>query len=402
MPQLVFQHKELPDPYRWILPGSKSLSHRYIVAQKLYAPECLLNNLSSSTDTQALLKAIEQPKRVHFEDGATPLRFFIALAAALSWNSTLDAGPRLRQRPIQDLIHCLGLSPLTQFPYTVEGALAPRSLWEVSTSDSSQYLSAILLIAPFVHGQGNPCQVRYPAEFPSKPYADMTLKVLEEFGIQQQQNGDILTLTWTHTKAPTQISIEPDWSSAAFAYNICLALNSVHIELPGLRKHSWQGDSQIQGIYDHLGIASSETPDGLTIFPRKDHRFTPQAILNLSQMPDSVPALACAYAFKNESVCLEGIENLVFKESNRIEALMHNFSALGIEHSYQNGSMCIAGSSHARQPHASIETFQDHRIAMAFALFAVRQPLNLSETQSVNKSFPHFWAGLKDLNFDWK
>ena len=402
MPQLVFQHKELPDPYRWILPGSKSLSHRYIVAQKLYAPDCLLNNLSSSTDTQALLKAIEKPERVHFEDGATPLRFFIALAAALSWNSTLDAGPRLRQRPIQDLIHCLGLSPLTQFPYTVEGALAPRSLWEVSTSESSQYLSAILLIAPFVHGQGNPCQVRYPAEFPSKPYADMTLKVLEEFGIQQQQNGDILTLTWIHTKAPTQISIEPDWSSAAFAYNICLALNSIHIELPGLRKHSWQGDSQIQGIYDHLGIASSETPDGLKIFPRKDHRFTPHAILNLSQMPDSVPALACAYAFKNESVCIEGIENLVFKESNRIEALMHNFSALGIEHSYQNGSLCIAGSSHARQPHANIETFQDHRIAMAFALFAVTRPLNLSETLSVNKSFPHFWAGLKDLNFDWK
>lgn len=402
MPQLVFQHTELPDSYRWILPGSKSLSHRYIVAQKLYAPDCQLNNLSSSTDTQALLQAIEQPDRVHFEDGATPMRFFIALAAALSWKSTVDAGPRLKKRPIQDLIHCLGLSPLTQFPYTIEGALAPRSLWEVSTSESSQYLSAILLIAPYVHGQGNPCQVRYPAEFPSKPYADMTLRVLEEFGIQQQLNGDILTLTWTKTKLPTQISIEPDWSSAAFAYNICLALNSVHIELPGLRKQSWQGDSQIQGIYDALGIATSETHDGLKISPKKNHSSSPHASLNLSQMPDSVPALACAYAFKNESVCIEGIENLVFKESNRIEALMHNFSALGIEHRYEKGKLSIVKSQGVRKPNSNIETFQDHRIAMAFALFAVTQTLNLSESQSVSKSFPYFWAGLKDLNFDWK
>lgn len=400
MPQLVFQQKELPDHYRWMLPGSKSLSHRYIIAQKLYAPNCQLNNLSSSTDTQALLQAIKQPEKVHFEDGATPLRFFIALSAALSWNSTIDAGPRLRQRPIQDLIHCLGLSPLTQFPYSVEGALAPRSLWEVPTRESSQYLSAILLIAPFVHGQGNPCQVRYPAEFPSKPYADMTLSVLEEFGIQQQHNGDILTLTWTKTKVPTEISIEPDWSSAAFAYNLCIALNSVHIELPGLRRRSWQGDSQIQDIYELLGIATTETSNGLIISPKKDQK--PNAKLNLSQMPDSVPAVACAYAFRNESVCIEGIENLVFKESNRIEALRHNFEALGIKHRYSNGQLCIEKSEHSqRKDAARIDTFQDHRIAMAFAMFAKRIPVAISETDSVNKSFPNFWDGLKRLNFDW-
>ncbi len=402
MARLEFQPKELPDAYPWILPGSKSLSHRYILAQKLYAPNCQLKNLSTSTDTQALLRAIEQPERAYFEDGATPLRFFIALAAALSWKSTIDAGPRLKQRPIEDLIYCLELSPLTQFPYTVAGTLAPRSLWEVSTSDSSQYLSAILLIAPFVHGLGNPCQVRYPAEFPSKPYADMTLRVLEEFGIQQQLNGDILTLTWTKSKLPTQISIEPDWSSAAFAYNICLALNSVHIELPGLRKESWQGDSQIQGIYEALGIATSQTADGLLLSPTKDQRSRSSATLNLSQMLDAVPAVACAYAFKNQPVRIEGIDNLVFKESNRIEALMHNFSALGIDHSYEKGQLCIEKCQEAQNPDSTIETFQDHRIAMAFALFAVTRPINLSETQSVNKSFPHFWAGLKDLNFDWK
>jgi 3-phosphoshikimate 1-carboxyvinyltransferase len=400
MPYLVYQPKELPTRFRWELPGSKSLSHRYLVAQQLYAPDCQLRNLSSSTDTHALLQAIQQPEKVHFEDGATPLRFFIALAAALSWNSTIDAGPRLRQRPIQDLIHCLGLSPITQFPYAVEGALVPRSLWEVSTRESSQYLSAILLIAPFVHGQGNPCRVRYPAEFPSKPYADMTLSVLEEFGVQQQLYGDILTLTWTNTAAPTELFIEPDWSSAAFVYNICLALNRIPIELPGLRKNSWQGDSQIQGIYDLLGIATTETSDGLMISPKKGQK--PNAKLNLSQMLDSVPALACAYAFTNESVCIEGIENLVFKESNRIEALLHNFEALGIKCRYSNRQLCLEITEHSqRKATAKIDTFQDHRIAMAFAMFAKRIPLAFSETESINKSFPNFWEGLKQLNFDW-
>lgn len=402
MPQLVFQPNALLDHYRWVLPGSKSLSHRYILAQKLYAPECQLKNLSASTDTQALLQAIAKPENVHFEDGATPLRFFIALAAALSLNSTVDAGPRLRQRPIKELFSCLGLNAFTNFPFRVENSLTPRSLWEVSTSESSQYLSAILLIAPFVHGQGNPCKVRYPAEFPSKPYSDMTRKVLEEFGIQQQLNDDILTLTWTDAPAPTEISIEPDWSSAAFAYNICLALDHTQIELPGLRKNSWQGDSQIQDIYAELGIDTSETANGLLLAPMRRNKPTPHELLDLSQMPDSVPAIACAYAYKNESVCLKGIENLVFKESNRIEALMHNFTVMGIEHGYENGKLCIQKSHKEQRSPANIETFQDHRIAMAFALFAAVQPIGLSETQSVNKSFPHFWTALKDLNFDWK
>ncbi|MFM1898799.1 MAG: 3-phosphoshikimate 1-carboxyvinyltransferase [Bacteroidota bacterium] len=402
MPVLVFQPNEPKDHYRWVLPGSKSLSHRYILAQRLYAPECQLKNLSTSTDTQALLQAIEQPENVHFEDGATPLRFFIALAAALSWNSTVDAGARLRERPMKELINCLGLKPLIHFPYTVEAELTPRTLWEVSTSESSQYLSAILLIAPFIHGRGNSCRVHYPSEFPSKPYADMTLKVLEAFGIQQHLNGDILTLTWTDAAAPNEICIEPDWSSAAFAYNICLALNCTEIELPGLRKDSWQGDSGIQDIYAALGVDTSETADGLLLSPAKRNKETPPHLLDLSQMPDSVPAIACAYAFKNERLCLKGIENLVYKESNRIEALMQNFSALGIKNNYTNGQLYIEKYPKVLKSDAHIETFQDHRIAMAFALFAAAKPIHLSEAQSVNKSFPHFWAGLKDLNFDWK
>jgi len=402
MLQLVFTPTQIPTRYKWTLPGSKSLSHRYLVARQLYAPGCHLKNLSNSSDTQALEAGLAHPSHVYFEDGATPLRFFVALAAALSWSSEVDAGARLRQRPIAALLEGLGLNPLKEFPYRISGTLVPRLLWEVSTQESSQYLSAILLVAPYVHGKGNPCQVRYPQEFPSKPYADMTLKVLEEFGVTHSLDGEILTLTWTNAPAPTEIGIEPDWSSAAFVYNICLALPGTVIELPGLRTQSWQGDSLIQEPYAALGIGTRETDDGLAIHPNPSNQDRGPFDINLSQMPDAAPALACAFAYQNRSVCLSGLENLALKESNRIEALMHNFSALGIVHHYSEGRMFLQQQEKQILRSATIETFRDHRIAMAFAPFAKRIPLKFSETQSVNKSFPHFWEGLQDLNFDWK
>jgi len=390
-------------PIEWNLPGSKSLSHRYLIAQCLYAPQRELLGLSTCSDTLSLQNAMASQDRVYFEDGATPLRFYLALAAAMGWKRSVDAGPRLKERPLQALLQALGLEPTTPFPLALEKRLLPRDYWNIDTEQSSQFLSALLLVAPYVHGPGQVCRFHYARQFASKPYADMTLKVLEYVGVQANLHEEELELCWN--PQPTEhspIVIEADWSAFAFACNACLTVPGQTLVLPGLKDQSIQGDQQSLAIYQHLGLVFQPGASGTLSLCYPAPVAAAEAEWNLAQMPDAAPAIACAYAFTGTPVTLTGLSNLRFKESDRIQALIQNLEALGY-------SLTILGSGDgihipAQKPDlpsvARMQTYQDHRIAMALSLFASRTALEYSEWDSVKKSFPDFWEEMQKLTFE--
>jgi 3-phosphoshikimate 1-carboxyvinyltransferase len=377
------------------LPGSKSISHRVLIAAALSKlPIGSIKGLSDCDDTRYLLHAIQNPgqKIYEFGDGATPLHFYMAMASAINQCCTLTGSDRLLQRPhddLNDLLEQCG-AEITLLPgkISIQKGFQAYSRITADASRSSQHISAMMLVAPLFKGQKEILLKGKPASF---PYIRLTASVLEWFGIKTLIFEEKIVIEDGSYKAPATVVVEPDWSSAAFFYSLVACEPNVSILLKGLKLQSQQGDAEIAAFYHELGVTSIQTYEGVLI--ARNGSINPNPTFHLINHPDCAPALLAACALLGVNAVFTGLENLALKESDRLQAMKVNLAQAGIAIElknefykllYHNSALPDSGLMH-------IQSHNDHRIVMAMAVFGIKYSLCIDYGDCVNKSFPGFW-----------
>ena len=381
------------------LPSSKSESNRALVINALAGGKDNLSNLAEARDTQTMMRLLTSDDDVaDVIDAGTTMRFLTAYFAITGQHKTMTGTPRMCERPIGILVDALrslgadiqyvnqeGYPPLKLQGFTFSG----NNHLQIRGDVSSQYISALLMIAPLLP-EGLVLEIK--GELGSKPYIEMTLKQMEAFGVTIQRDWDNMTLTVTHQKYQAiPYSIESDWSGASYWFS-AVALSEdedSELELLGLKENSLQGDSVITQIMSHLGVKSVFTGRGFKLT-----KISADASLewDFTNCPDLAQTVCVVASAKKIPLILTGIESLKVKETDRILALQNELAKMGtkLEEIEKNNKYLLSPSPTIQSP-SSIHTYDDHRMAMAFAPLACLMDIVIEEPEVVIKSYPSFW-----------
>ena len=390
-----------------LLPASKSEANRALLLQRL-AGGGTLTNLSEAHDTvlmQRLLTQAAGTDLLDAEDAGTVMRFLTAYLAVTGWRGTLTGAARMKQRPIGVLVEALrtlgagieyvekeGYPPLR---FTGGGRAAAPAELAVRGDISSQYISALLMVAPMLPGG---LRLRLTGEIGSRPYIKMTLKLMRHFGATAEEVGRDQLVVQPGGYRPADYRVESDWSAASYWYALlALAPAGSGLMLPGLREKSWQGDHVIQIIMRSLGVATEFLADGsgarLTqVSPNPVPARAPTT--NFTDCPDLAQTVAVVVAALGRPLRLTGLHSLRIKETDRIAAIQAELRKFGADMPEVETGVFEVQSSDFQVDGQTVETYDDHRMAMAFAPLAMRGPLTIAEPQVVRKSYPSFWRAL--------
>jgi 3-phosphoshikimate 1-carboxyvinyltransferase len=385
------------------LPASKSESNRALIINALAGNRAILHNISEARDThtmQRLLASSEQTLDVI--DAGTTMRFLTAYVAATNGNKILTGTPRMCERPIAllvDALRTLGadIEYLGQEgfpPVHVKGMnFNGNDRVSVRGDVSSQYISALLMIAPLLP---NGLQLELNGPVGSRPYIQMTLEQMHYFGAQTEWHNNIIRVA-PKPYEPTTYAVESDWSGASYWYSIVALADDAEVELLGLKAQSLQGDSRIVQIMEPLGVHSTFTERGvlLTKSPRKS-----EGQVDFTDCPDLAQTVAVCCAVQGINLTLTGIESLKIKETDRIAALQMELAKFGGRLKEVRPLVYSVTPAHARTDGpVGIETYDDHRMAMAFAPLALRTDLIIQNPEVVVKSYPRYWEDLQKAGF---
>lgn len=392
------------------MPASKSEANRALIIRAL-AGGGTLGNLSDANDTQLMqrLLADATAETLDAEDAGTVMRFLTAYLAATGRRAALTGTPRMQQRPIAVLVDALRHLG-ADIEYVAQEGYPPLQLrgWQTAVSTdtgelaelqvrgdiSSQYISALLMIAPTL-----PAGLRLwlTGKVGSRPYIRMTLALMQHFGADCRDLGQVLEVR-PRPYVAANYTVEADWSAASYWYAlVALAPAGSHITLPGLRRHSWQGDQAIVGIMQQLGVATEFLADE-SVRLSQTGGATPFT-QDFTDCPDLAQTVAVVAAALGVPVLMTGLESLRIKETDRIFALqteLANFGAFLTEETAGHFRVTTENFHVAGQ---TVATYHDHRMAMAFAPLALRGPLAIEAPQVVRKSYPQFWAELEKAGF---
>lgn len=383
------------------LPASKSESNRALVINALAKGAIEnLSNLAEARDTQTMIRLLsENGSEADVLDAGTTMRFLTAYYAVTGASKKMTGTPRMCERPIGILVDALrslgadisylnqdGYPPMQLNSFTFQGTREISIRGDVS----SQFISAILMVAPLLP-EGLKLQIT--GALGSKPYIEMTLAQMKHFGIQAQAdwaNGTIDIPSQTYTLQP--FAVESDWSGASYWYSM-VALSPFEdssLELLGLKEDSLQGDSAIKAMMEPLGVKSTYTGRGylLTKIPAQT-----SLAWDFTDCPDLAQTICVIAAVKNISLILTGLESLKVKETDRVVALQNELKKLGatLTEKEANHLYEVKGDFAAVSTIEPIETYDDHRMAMAFAPVAMQKEITLLDPMVVNKSYPSFW-----------
>lgn len=388
------------------LPFSKSISNRVLIIRALCYEWFRIENLSESNDTK-VLDAVLKSNNMEFdvEDAGTAMRFLTAYLSKIVGEWTISGTERMHERPIKILVDALNnlganISYLKKEgfpPLKIKGSNLTGKQVEIDGGTSSQYITALLLIAPSII---NGLTIKIKGEFISRPYVQMTQELLKYFGVHSINDKDKIIIEHQNYE-PRTIKIEPDWSAASYWYEIATLVVDVDIELPGFTRNSLQGDSVLSEIYENFGIKTHFNEKGIRL--TKFQHKTDFLELDLADYPDLGPALIVTAAFKRIPFRFTGLGNLKIKESNRIEALKNELAKFGISLTEpKHGAVEIVEFPETvKVDNVEIETYNDHRIAMAFAPIALLQNnLIIKDPEVVKKSYPDFWEDMEKVGFE--
>jgi 3-phosphoshikimate 1-carboxyvinyltransferase len=337
-----------------------------------------------------------QTEPIYLGNSGTSLRLFTALAALGQGNYYLTGTPRLCQRPVGELLEALGRLGVQAAsergngcpPVIVRGGLVGGRTW-LSGAVSSQYLSALLFIGPLAP-QG--LEVEITGDLVSKPYVDLTLEVMEDFGISYYRNGyHYFQIPRGQSYLHRDYAIEADASSASYFW-AAAALTGGRVTITNLSMDSAQGDIDFLAVLGSMGCNISALPEGLTVTGGELQAIT----VNMANMPDLVPTLAVLAGFAEGETVITGVGHLRHKESDRLGAVAAELSKMGVKAEVTEDGLRIRGG----QPHgAEINTYDDHRLAMSFAVAGLRAPgVKIADPDCVAKSFPEFWEYFHKIN----
>ena len=389
--------------------GSKSEANRMLILQALY-PNINIENLSNSDDSQLMQKALASKEQViDIHHAGTAMRFLTAYFSVQEDRETILTGSkRMKERPIGILVDALNaLGADISYvenegfpPIKIKGQKLPKHKVTLKANVSSQYISALILIASTLK---NGLELTLDGKITSVPYIKMTLSLLDQIGIKNSFDGNIITVMPKQEDIePQTLVVESDWSSASYFYSI-VALSDVgtQIELSAYKKDSIQGDSVLAEIYKQFGVETIYSDNKITL--EKSSIINNQSKINfdLSNAPDIAQTIAVT-AFGLGLKCdLSGLHTLKIKETDRLVALQNEFTKLGADISVTKDSLSLEKSSVINNE-ISIETYKDHRMAMAFAPLALRTSILIKEADVVSKSYPDFWKDLTHIGFQIK
>lgn len=395
------------------LPSSKSLSNRWLMLDYMSRTGIKIKNISTSNDTQQLGRLLHQLKasrRHNFDcrDAATVARFMLALLSITPGTHILTGSEQLCRRPMGQLIDALrnaGCSITCTneegfLPLKIEGAIPTVQRIVIDCSISSQFASALLLSAATMPQGG---VVELVGTRASEPYIEMTLQVMEQAKVQWVLKGNPPAYNIEHSIPQCDVvSIEKDWSSASYFFEAAALLPDIPIRLPGLQRESLQGDRAVRDIFTKIGLTVNQGEQSIELIREKG--FVDSLEWNFVDTPDLVPTVAVTCAALGISAKLTGVANLRYKESNRLESIAEGLKKLGREVTVEDDVMLIpAGEPFTKESLAKadeIDSFDDHRIAMAFGVLRVINPdLKIKNPDVVSKSFPDFWKMLDRLIF---
>jgi len=401
------------------LPASKSISNRALIIHALTGGNTLPENLSDCDDTEVIIQALEQmPYTIDIKAAGTAMRFMTAFLAATEHGEHVITGTeRMKHRPIKLLVDALrhlganieyegetGYPPLKIKGETLEGGEL-----EIAGNMSSQYTSALLMIGPVLK---KGLTLRLTGEIISRPYIDLTLWTMREFGADAEWTSvDTITVQPKPYEARPYL-IENDWSGASYWYEM-VALSKdedAEVKLTGLMDGSKQGDSGVRYLFSLLGVKTifetKEPGVPTTVTLKKSGRRVPRLEYDFVNMPDLAQTFVCACCGLGVPFHFTGLQTLKIKETDRIAALKNEMRKLGIELEDRNDSELLWDGKRTKPASEegiyTIDTYEDHRMALAFAPMAFKMPISINNPQVVSKSYPSFWDDLTKAGFTIK
>lgn len=394
------------------LTGSKSESNRALILQALAKGTVEVENLSAADDTVTLSRALQAVAKsdgrlqtVDIGPAGTAMRFLSSYLNLVEGKFRLTGSKRMQQRPIGLLVDALNeLGARIQYadqegfpPLLIQGGMIQETNRITIKGDiSSQYISSLLLIAPALE---KGLHIEIEGELTSRPYVTMTLSILKECGIDSRFEGNEISIEPQEFQQSTVV-VEPDWSAASYWYAIVALSKDGNLVLPGLKPNSLQGDIAIVDIMKHFGVVSSFEPDGLHI--RKAVSPSDQVLFDFKQCPDLAQTVVVVAAALKRDVAFTGLETLKIKETDRILALQTEIGKFGATLLEKETGVYYLDTKQVADPgDLCFDTYEDHRMAMAFAPLAlVFDQIQIREPQVVEKSYPMFWAHLKAQGFN--
>ncbi len=403
-----------------VLPASKSISNRALIVDALGnmahgmadRKACGVKNISDCDDTRVMWNALAQmPETIDIMAAGTAMRFLSAFLCVNEGVHVITGTERMKNRPIGVLVDALRqLGARVEYmekegfpPLRITGGRHRGGIVTLSGSVSSQYVSALLMIGPVME-EG--LRLKLEGRIVSRPYIEMTLDIMRAFGVKASWTALDCICVEPGGYAPVPYYVESDWSAASYWYEM-VALSpdaDACVELPGLFARSLQGDSAVSGLFSMLGVCSEHymTDEGLecvrlhkggTIQGRMEHDFTHQ--------PDLAQTLVATCCAMGVPFRFCGLESLKIKETDRIHALRTELGKFGftIEEPAE-GTLCWDGSRGEAQPDAVVDTYEDHRMAMALAPLSARLGcIRMNDPEVVSKSYPQFWTHLRNVGF---
>jgi len=395
--------------------GSKSISNRLLILNQVLGLDIELTNLADAEDTILLQNALNQIKNktfatINIHHAGTDMRFLTALLSCKKGDWILTGSERMKQRPIAELVNALktlgaDISYLENEnlpPLKIIGKELVGSKIEIDGSISSQFISALLLISPTFK---NSLELSIKNKIVSWPYISMTIDLLKQFGVAIDANTVALNtkIVIKHNPSsisniPSSIKIESDWSSASYWFSICALSNEANIKLNYFNEISLQADSVLPQLYNILGV-DTEFKNGYLILTKKRVEIT-EFNYDFTNCPDIAQTIAVTCFGLRIKATLTGLQTLKLKETDRIFALKNELQKFGANVEITNNSITILKSSTFNRQSLIVNTYNDHRMAMAFAPLCLKYPsVKIQNPEVVIKSYPKFWKDLKTTGF---
>ncbi|HET8753109.1 MAG TPA: 3-phosphoshikimate 1-carboxyvinyltransferase [Salinimicrobium sp.] len=383
--------------------GSKSESNRLLILQALY-PQIEIKNLSNSDDSRILQKAlISKENTIDIHHAGTAMRFLTAFFAISEGREIfLTGSDRMQERPVKLLVDALrDLGADIEYakkegfpPLKIKGTKLRKEKVKLKANISSQYISALMLVAPVLP---NGLEIVLEGPVTSQSYIHMTCSLLKKAGFEANFRQNKIKIEAKKEIQPVSVTVESDWSSASYFYSIAALSEASEITLSSFKKESFQGDAVVAGIYEKLGVKTSFLDDKIMLnkIPVKKTR---SLILDLTNSPDLAQTLAVSCFGLGIKCELNGLHTLKIKETDRLLDLKTEIEKAGGKVEITSDSLKVFPSGKFNE-NTLFETYNDHRMAMAFAPLALKFPCAIKDAEVVSKSYPEFWEDLKNIGF---
>lgn len=389
--------------------GSKSESNRLLLLQALY-PQIQIKNLSNSDDSVLMQKALASKEaNIDIHHAGTAMRFLTAYFSIQNNREvTITGSSRMKERPIKILVDALKTlgADITYLendgfpPLKIKGKELTKSKVTLNANVSSQYISALLLIASKLE---NGLELTLNGQITSVPYIKMTLSLLESIGVETKFVDNIITVKPNAVGIePQTLVVESDWSSASYFYSL-IALSDIgtEISIASYKEDSLQGDSVLSSIYTRFGVKTTYTNQKITLRKTENSNIDSIIEMDLKNAPDIAQTIAVTAFGLGLECYMIGLHTLKIKETDRLVALKKELEKLGAEVTITNASLHIKSTSTIKSK-VAIATYNDHRMAMAFAPLGLKTSIIIENADVVSKSYPQFWEDLKTIGFDLK